>query len=44
MAIYYCPECDELKDDDYDPGETHPTMEYSLICPDCLIELFEDDE
>jgi len=32
MGIYYCFECDNYLDDDYEPGED---IEGELVCPSC---------
>ena len=36
MAIYRCSRCDNLVDDDWNPGEQDPENPYELICPSCL--------
>ena len=38
MAVYYCDECGQYKDDDYFP------MEESELCPDCHAEKSEEGE
>ena len=43
MATYYCYECDTHKNDDYFPCEVHPKYDTELVCPDCMMELQEED-
>lgn len=40
MAIYRCPECDRMIDDDWNPGTD---INGELVCEDCVIELEEED-
>ncbi len=41
MAMYRCSECDELVDDDYNPGVESPTEEFGLMCESCACEIDE---
>lgn len=41
MACYRCPECDEMKDDDYYPGVD---IDGELYCESCADELEDEDE
>ncbi|WP_299073268.1 hypothetical protein [uncultured Paraglaciecola sp.] len=38
MAIYYCQECEQYMNDDYDPCQEHPGDNCHLICPYCIDE------
>ena len=40
MAMYYCGECGELVDDDYNPGTD---IDGELVCESCVSELDEDN-
>ena len=39
MSIYYCHECDEQKDADYDFCAPDPRNDTDLICEDCIEKL-----
>jgi len=42
VSIYYCAECCDLTDDDYEP--CHEGPDNTLLCPECYIELAERAE
>ena len=41
MAIYICEQCQDYKDDDYDPCED---VNGENVCTDCAVELEEEEE
>jgi len=40
MAIYLCESCNQFRDDDYNPCESHE--KYDWLCDYCYLELTED--
>jgi len=44
MSIYYCIQCGEPKDDDWDPANECPWDGCENLCGSCAAELEEQDE
>ena len=44
MAIYRCSRCNQLIDDDYEPGEEDPEDGCELICPGCFEDIEGEDD
>jgi hypothetical protein len=42
MGMYYCHQCDNHKDNDYEPCEAHSYSVGEMVCPDCAVELEEE--
>jgi len=44
MAIYYCEECDRMKDGDWSPCVEHPQDPTACICEECAARLEENED
>jgi hypothetical protein len=44
MSIYFCAECDFIKDNDDDPCMEFPEGSNRMVCPDCMGEIENEEE